>query len=117
MEFLREQLSRRGVLSAEELCERQAGEEVAVAGIAICRQRPSTAKGVMFVTLEDETGFANFVVLHDVQERFRRELRDPVLLLEGEVEREDDVINVLTSRVRSLAPRRGTEGLPERNFR
>ncbi|MFW6175568.1 MAG: DNA polymerase III subunit alpha [Acidobacteriota bacterium] len=117
MEFLRDELRRRGVLSAEELSARPAGEEVAVAGIAICRQRPSTAKGVMFVTLEDETGFANFVVLHEVQERFRRELRDPVLLLEGEVEREGDVINVLTSRVRSLAPRHGTEGLPERNFR
>jgi error-prone DNA polymerase len=117
MEFLRDELRRRGVLSAEELSTRRAGEEVAVAGIAICRQRPSTAKGVMFVTLEDETGFANFVVLHEVQERFRRELRDPVLLLEGEVEREGDVINVLTSRVRSLAPRQGTEGLPERNFR
>jgi error-prone DNA polymerase len=104
MEFLREELEGRGVLSAADLRTRQAGDGVSVAGIPICRQRPHTAKGVMFITLEDETGFSNFVVMHDVQERYWRTiLRSPVLLLEGVVEREQGVINVLTRRAADLA--------------
>ncbi len=104
MEFLRDELRGRGVLSAANLRKREAGDDVSVAGIPICRQRPSTAKGVMFITLEDETGFSNFVVMHDVQERYWRTiLRSPVLLLEGVVEREQGVINVLTRRATDLA--------------
>jgi error-prone DNA polymerase len=93
--FLREELDRRGVLSAEALNERAAGERVRVGGLAICRQRPGTARGVMFITLEDETGFANFVVLPDLSERLRNVLRSPLMVLDGVVEREGDVVNVL----------------------
>jgi error-prone DNA polymerase len=116
MEFLREELSRHGVLSAEELEEAPAGREVAVAGLAIIRQRPSTARGVVFVTLEDETGFANGVVMPDVWEEQRRELRAPVLLLRGPVEREDGVVHVRVEEARGLRP---GERIPvnERNFR
>ncbi|MFQ5891084.1 MAG: error-prone DNA polymerase, partial [Gemmatimonadota bacterium] len=107
MEPLRKALRARGVLSAAELAARRAGERVAVAGLAICRQRPGTAKGVMFVTLEDETGFANFVVMPDVQERYRREiLGSPLLLLEGIVEREGEVVTVRTGHAAPLGARR-----------
>jgi error-prone DNA polymerase len=95
MRFLRAELERRGVLPAEALRGRRDGERVRVAGLAICRQRPGTAKGIMFVTLEDETGLANFVVMPNVGERLRRTLRAPLLLLEGTLENEQGVVNVL----------------------
>ena len=56
----------------------------------------------MFVTLEDETGFSNFVVMPDVREANRDALRAPLLLLEGEVENERGVVNVLARRVHRL---------------
>jgi error-prone DNA polymerase len=68
----------------------------------ICRQRPGTAKGVMFITLEDETGFANFVVMPDLREKLRGVLRAPLLLLEGIVEREGAVINVRVREAEAL---------------
>jgi error-prone DNA polymerase len=98
MEFLRTRLERQGVLTAEDLRSRRSGDEVRVAGLAICRQVPGTARGVMFVTLEDETGFSNCVVMPDVREALRDTLRAPLLLVEGVVENEQGVVNVLTRR-------------------
>ncbi len=66
-----------------------------MAGLVICRQRPGTAKGVMFITLEDETGFSNFVVLPDRNEELRDTLRAPLILFGGVVEKESGVVNVL----------------------
>lgn len=71
MAFLREELSRRGVLSAEQTLQLKKGQVVSVAGAVIIRQRPMTAKNVVFITLEDETGHSNFVVMPDVFEKFR----------------------------------------------
>ncbi len=102
LEFLRPRLENQGVLTAEGLRSRRSGDEVQVAGLAICRQRPGTAKGVMFVTLEDETGFANMVVMPDVRETMRDTLRAPLLLMEGVVENEQGVVNVLAKRARRL---------------
>lgn len=72
-------LRERAVLTSSQLARGRSGTEVAVAGLVICRQRPGTAKGGaakggMFVTPEEETGFANFVVMPDVQERYRTAL-------------------------------------------
>jgi error-prone DNA polymerase len=100
--FLREELDRRGVLSAGALTEKDAGQRVRVGGLVICRQRPGTARGVMFITLEDETGFANFVVMPDLSEQLRSVLRSPLLVLDGVVEREGEVVNVRV---------RGAEGI------
>jgi error-prone DNA polymerase len=102
MEFLRTRLEDQGVLTAEGLRSRRSGDSVQVAGLAICRQRPGTAKGVMFVTLEDETGFSNFVVMPDVREAIQDTLRAPLLLMEGVVENEQGVVNVLAKRARRL---------------
>ncbi|HKK27652.1 MAG TPA: error-prone DNA polymerase [Gemmatimonadota bacterium] len=117
MEHLRAALDARGVLPAAALREREGGEEVAVAGIAICRQRPGTARGVMFMTLEDETGFANFVAMPDVRERFRVELRSPLLLARGVVEAEEGVVNVLLRSVEPLVPACGASRVPSRDYR
>jgi len=117
MEHLRPALDARGVLPAAALREREEGEEVAVAGIAICRQRPRTARGVMFMTLEDETGFANFVAMPDVRERFRVELRSPLLLARGVVEAEEGVVNVLLRSVEPLVPAGGASRVPSRDYR
>jgi error-prone DNA polymerase len=92
--FLRQRLDERGVLTAASLAGVEAGRRVRAGGLVICRQRPGTAKGVMFITLEDETGFANFVVLPDIGQSLRRVLRAPLLVLEGIVEREGTVVNV-----------------------
>ncbi|UCG76129.1 MAG: error-prone DNA polymerase, partial [Gemmatimonadota bacterium] len=117
LEFVRKALRSRGVLSAEEVRRCPAGTEVAVAGLAITRQRPGTAKGIMFITLEDETGLANFVVLPDVQSRCRDALMADVPILRGVVESQGGVVNVL---VRSAATLRLGEGAPafrSRDFR
>ncbi|ACL65674.1 DNA polymerase III, alpha subunit [Anaeromyxobacter dehalogenans 2CP-1] len=75
---------------------------VEVAGLVIVRQRPETARGIVFVSLEDETGIANLVVMPDVYERFRPVVRGaPFLLARGRVERSGKVVNV---RVDSVAP-------------
>ena len=75
---------------------------VEVAGLVIVRQRPETARGIVFVSLEDETGIANLVVMPDVYERCRPVVRgSPFLVARGRVERNGQVVNV---RVDGLAP-------------
>ena len=86
--------------------------------MVIVRQRPETAGGIVFVSLEDETGIANLVVMPDVYERFRPVVRGaPFLLARGRVERSGKVVNV---RVDSLAPLRSAPsvgGRAARSFR
>jgi error-prone DNA polymerase len=75
---------------------------VEVAGLVIVRQRPETASGLVFVSLEDETGIANLVVMPDVYERYRPLVRGASFLVaRGRVERSGPVVNV---RVREVAP-------------
>jgi error-prone DNA polymerase len=99
LEFLREDLAARGVLTAVDLRGKRHGERVLVAGLAICRQHPGTAKGFTFLTLEDETGMINVVVRPRYFEKYRLVIRlSPILLVSGILEREDGVINVLGDR-------------------
>jgi error-prone DNA polymerase len=95
LKHLRELLRPNGVLTAAELRTRRDGERVAVAGLVICRQRPGTAKGFMFLTLEDETGMTNVVV---TPQRFEAEAalisRSPLLLIRGVLQVEHGVVNV-----------------------
>ncbi|HZZ84421.1 MAG TPA: error-prone DNA polymerase [Anaeromyxobacteraceae bacterium] len=100
--FLRAGLARRGVRTAQELLRVPGGAAVEVAGLVIVRQRPMTASGLTFVSLEDETGIANLVVMPDVYERFRAVVRgEPFVLARGKVERSGRVVNV---KVRALEP-------------
>ena len=104
LELLRPHLPE-GVLSSAELERCRNGRRVRVAGMAVARQRPSTAKGVVFMLLEDEAGQMNLIVPPPVYERYRALVRgEPLLLAHGRFERRDRNMNVLVDRVESLGP-------------
>jgi error-prone DNA polymerase len=76
---------------------------VKVAGLVLLRQRPSTAKGITFVTLEDETGTANLIVHQRTWERFRRITRhSPAWIAHGQLEAKDSVIHIIVQRLEDL---------------
>ena len=92
---IRPRLKARGILSAEELKEAKNGSLVKVAGLVIVRQRPGTAKGFFFITLEDETGVSNIIVMPELFQRNRPLLhRAPILMIEGVVQKQDGVIGI-----------------------
>jgi error-prone DNA polymerase len=102
MRHLRPALDRRGILPAETLRETPDGAYVRIAGHAIVRQRPGSAKGFCFVTLEDETGLSNAVLTPDIAARFRVPLHQASLLeIAGPLQRVDGVIHV---RAREVVP-------------
>jgi error-prone DNA polymerase len=104
MFYRRAMLQRRGVLSAEELKCRSHGEFVLAAGCVIARQRPGTAKGFIFISMEDETGIANVIVTPDVYDRNRLVVtRSKFLLVEGILQNQDNVIHVKASRLEPLS--------------
>jgi error-prone DNA polymerase len=104
LELLRPHLPE-GVLSSAELEHCRNGRRVRVAGMAVARQRPSTAKGVVFMLLEDEQGQMNLIVPPPVYERYRALVRgEPLLLAHGRFERRDRNMNVLVDKVESLGP-------------
>ncbi len=89
MRHVRKSLSGRAVLDSIQLRDRKKGELVSVAGVVICRQQPGTASGVVFITLEDEVGFANLILWRAVYDQFRLPARhSSILLAHGEVERQ-----------------------------
>ncbi|MFT3921607.1 MAG: error-prone DNA polymerase [Myxococcales bacterium] len=93
---LREWLAKRGILSAHEVRDLGQGKRVDCMGLVICRQRPGTATGVVFLTLEDEFGFVNVVVWSNVFERYQRVLRTASLLgVRGRVQTADGVTHVI----------------------
>ncbi len=88
------------LMPAEALRERPHGSTARTAGLVTCRQRPDTASGVVFVTLEDETGTVNVVVWRDLVERQRRELLGARLLgVEGAIERDGEVVHLIARRL------------------
>jgi error-prone DNA polymerase len=102
--LLRDHLTARCALSAAELQNAPHRSRVRVGGLVTCRQRPPTAKGVAFLTLEDETGMANLVVPPETFERQRSVvLGASFLLAEGRVERIGQVVNVKVARVSALS--------------
>jgi len=104
LEFLREGLEEIGVVPAAALATWPDGKPVRVAGIVLVRQRPSTAKGITFVTLEDETGTANLIVRPAVWGRYRQAALGATLLLaEGQLQRHGLVIHVLAKRLEDLS--------------
>ncbi|MCC6661132.1 MAG: error-prone DNA polymerase [Phycisphaerales bacterium] len=105
--FLRRDLTRRRIEPCRALKDEGAwptGTPIAVAGVVLCRQRPGTASGVVFITLEDETGIANLIVRPHIYQRFRRDARHGVMVAAwGRVERQGQVVHVLVTRVQDLA--------------
>ena len=117
LEFLRADLDKRGVVTAESLQVLPDGKLVRVAGIVLVRQRPGTAKGITFVTLEDETGTANLIVRPSVWRRYREAALGATLLLaHGRLQRQGAVIHVLTTRLEDLSPWMRQLGAQSRDF-
>ena len=125
MSLLREDRAFRHCHRATDLTNCRHDQFVQVAGIVTCRQRPGTTSGVVFMTLEDETGNSNIVVWSSVLERFRAALlQGRLLVIKGVVEREGEVIHVVAGHVRDLThklaglSRRDTEdtAFASRNF-
>lgn len=86
------------------LCEPPQGARVTVAGLVLVRQRPGTAKGVIFVTLEDETGVANVVVWARTYERFRRAvIAGRLLRVTGRIQRESEVVHVVAEHIEDIS--------------
>jgi error-prone DNA polymerase len=102
-ELIRDSLVALGVTAAADLATAPAGRPVRVAGVVTHRQRPSTAKGVIFVNLEDETGLVNVICSPGVWARFRRVARaEPALVVDGRLERVGGAINVVAQRIAAL---------------
>lgn len=120
MAFLREDLARRRISTCAEAGATKDGRWVEIAGLVLIRQRPGSAKGVIFITLEDETGIANAVVWVKIFEKFR-----PVILsagmvgIYGKIQREGEVVHLVAHRItdlshelRSVGEREGPFPLP-----
>lgn len=136
LSFLREKLSLLKAITHDDLAKCKNGQQVCIAGLVLVRQKPSTAKGVMFITLEDETNVSNLVVFAPIFEKYRKEIiQARLLMVKGKVQIEQKVIHVLvshcyniTSMLGSLnnnlsradelsAPKQGSEFTMPRNFR
>lgn len=103
MALRRDELARRGVLSAAELKRGRDGAWARVAGSVICRQRPGTAKGFVFLSLEDETGISNVIVTPDLFDANKLVLVSaPYLLIEGVLQNQQGVVSVRARRVAPL---------------
>ncbi|MEQ8785755.1 MAG: error-prone DNA polymerase [Pirellulaceae bacterium] len=116
--FHREALDRLRVVPAGRLEIVKPNRHVRVAGIVLLRQRPSTAKGITFVTLEDETGIANLVLRQAIWERYYEiARRSPAWIAHGKLERKDRVIHVLVNRLEDLSRGLGELNTKSRDFR
>ncbi len=94
--FLRSELRRDGFVAADQLAAVRDGKQVAVAGIVLVRQRPGSARGVMFITIEDETGHANLIVWPPVFEANRRLILSATMIgVRGKLQREGEVTHVI----------------------
>jgi error-prone DNA polymerase len=107
--FLRERLQRRGVVANRDLPTCKNGQKVTVAGLVLVRQRPGTASGVIFMTMEDETGIANIVVWHHMFERYRPVVMTAKLVacrgkLQIEGKPPHQVIHVVAEKLIDLTP-------------
>jgi error-prone DNA polymerase len=98
MSFLRASMTRQGYSSANDLKHMRNGQRISMAGIVLIRQRPGTAKGVCFITIEDEIGVANLVVWSKVMATYRKVvMRARVIDVRGVVQREGDVIHIIVN--------------------
>jgi len=104
MALRRGEMSLRGVLRAVDLPNAKNGRRVRVAGMVITRQRPGTAKGFVFLTLEDETGISNVIIRPDLFDRNRvTVVRQPFLIVDGVLQHQDGVLSVRAERVEGMS--------------
>ncbi|WP_316809541.1 error-prone DNA polymerase [Pedobacter agri] len=97
--FVREQLDLLKVCANKDLDTVKDGQSIKVAGLVLVRQRPGTAGGVCFITIEDESGFSNLVVFESLFEKYRKEiLHARLLMVEGKLQREGEVVHIIVKR-------------------
>ncbi len=114
---MRAELERQNVVPAGRLAELPHNLICKVGGLVITRQRPGTAKGFVFLTLEDETGLVNVIVRPDVYERYRRTIRQSMtVIVEGQLQKESGCIDVLARKVWSFDAGDVVGGVRSRNF-
>ena len=102
--FLRRELRRRRMVTCQEAMDAKDGRSLEAAGIVLVRQRPGSAKGVMFITLEDESGIANLVVWPKVFEQNRRTILSAgMIAVRGRVQREGEVVHLVVQRLTDLS--------------
>ena len=102
--FVREKLKKRGFITAKQLDHHPADRKVAIAGLVLVRQRPGTASGVIFATLEDETGISNVIIWPTVFEAFRKTAISARFLgVKGIMQREQSVIHVIARELIDLS--------------
>jgi error-prone DNA polymerase len=105
LDIYREDLARLEVASSTDLPHRRSGAAVRVSGYNVCLQMPPTAKGFAFVTLEDRDGLINVVIRPDVYGKYRQVVRlEPLLVVDGTLERKDGVINVMAEKIAAMDP-------------
>jgi error-prone DNA polymerase len=115
LQHIRAELEEQGVAAIAALPTAPAGGAIVVGGLVTHRQRPPTAGGVVFLSLEDETGMANVICPPQVWERFRRVgAESGALLIDGRVERSEGATNLVATRLRRL---RIAAAPPSRDFR
>jgi error-prone DNA polymerase len=101
--FVREKLKLLGIRTTIDLSSAKNGDQVKVAGLVLVRQRPGTAAGICFITIEDETGQANLVVFENLFEQYRKEiLKSRLLMVEGVLQVEGEVVHVIVKRCFNL---------------
>jgi error-prone DNA polymerase len=115
MYYRRSELHRQGIQSAQELLNSRDGKFIRTAGCVIARQRPGTAKGYIFISMEDETGIASIIVAPDLYERDRLVLtRSKFLVVDGLLQIQDSVMHVKAMRLMAMAD--GALELRSRDF-
>ena len=116
--LLRDKLEKRRVIDTQALWDLPSGRWVTTAGLVITRQRPGSASGVTFVTLEDEVGYVNLIVWKRVADEQRAALLESRLLeVRGQIQREGDVLHVIAQRLVDLSPLLGHLMVESRDFR
>ncbi len=104
LSFVREKLRLLHIRSAQELETVKDGDPVKVAGLVLVRQRPGTASGICFITIEDETGCSNLVVFQKLFDQYRKEIiGSRLLMVEGKLQREGEVVHVIVKRCFDLS--------------
>ena len=118
LEPYRDRLRKHGLPDAHELTTSRDGSVVSYAGMVICRQRPGTANGVVFVTLEDEAGFVNLILWQNIFDRFRAiVLTSSFLGVTGKLQRSENVIHIVVHTCWKPSQRIKPQTLASRDFR
>ena len=102
--FVREKLNQLNIVSTSDLTKRKDGEYIKIAGLVLVRQRPGTAGGICFMTIEDEFGFSNLVIFQSLFDKFRKEiLQSKLIMVEGKLQVEGEVIHVIVRKCYDLS--------------